>query len=326
MENIIKLNRKRDTYVDVAKAIGILLIVSIHTEVFGVMGYPLSFIAVPVFFFMSGFYDRAERNIGQWFPKSLRTLILPAIIWILIATVYGKLLGYVKDRSWGENPFSLYNMTGGNGPAWFLFALLYAKILIWGLMKIKMPKFVLWGGSLLIGYAGLNINMPLLFDEGCAALPLYVTGKLAYPYLRKIMENKGLLVAGVIALCLYLWHLVSFTIVPQSNGNFAPYYLVALGLMLLCFVPFLFISEKLHNQKWLVSLGQHSLGIMLLHAPMCHTAAVILNRVFEPASLYWIVSFLIAYVSIVFVSYCGTVLIERYIPIMLGKKSEHMKS
>ena len=92
-------------------------------------------------------------------------------------------------------------------------------------------------------------------------------------------------------------------------------------LMLLCFVPFLFISEKLQNQKWLVSLGQHSLGIMLLHAPMCHTAAVILNRVFEPASLYWIVSFLIAYVCIVFVSYWGTVLIERYIPIMLGKKS-----
>lgn len=326
MENIIKLNRKRDTYVDVAKGIGILLIISIHTEVFGVMGYPLSFIAVPVFFFMSGFYDRAERNIGQWFPKSLRTLILPAIIWILIATVYGKLLGYVKDRSWGENPFSLYNMTGGNGPAWFLFALLYAKILIWGLMKIKMPKFALWGGSLLIGYAGMNINMPLLFDEGCAALPLYVTGKLAYPYLREIMENKGLLVAGIIALSLYLWHLVSFTIVPQSNGNFSPYYLAALGLMLLCFIPFLVISEKLQNQKWLVSLGQHSLGIMLLHAPMCHTAAVILNRVFEPASQYWIVSFLVAYVCIVFVSYWGTVLIERYIPIMLGKKSECMKS
>lgn len=323
---MMKKMKQRDTYVDVAKGIGILLIVSIHTEVFGVMGYPLSFISVPVFFLMSGFYDCSERNIGQWFPKSLRTLILPAIIWILIATTYGKLLGYVKDRSWGENPFSLYNITGGNGPAWFLFALLYAKVLIWGLMKIKMPKFVLWGGSLLIGYAGMNINMPLLFDEGCAALPLYVTGKLAYPYLREIMENKGLLVAGIIALCLYLWHLVSFMIVPQSNGNFTPYYLVALGLMLLCFVPFLFISEKLHNQKWLVSLGQHSLGIMLLHAPMCHTAAVILNRVFEPASPYWIVSFLIAYVAIVFVSYRGTVLIERYIPIMLGKKSEHMKA
>ena len=57
--------KHRDNFIDVAKGIGIMLIISIHTEVFGVMGYPLSFIAVPVFFFMSGFYDRAERNIGQ---------------------------------------------------------------------------------------------------------------------------------------------------------------------------------------------------------------------------------------------------------------------
>ena len=60
--------KNRDTYVDVAKGIGIMLIVSIHTEVFGVMGYHLSFIAVPVFFFMIGFYDRSDRNIGQFFP------------------------------------------------------------------------------------------------------------------------------------------------------------------------------------------------------------------------------------------------------------------
>ena len=243
--------KHRDNFIDVAKGIGIMLIISIHTEVFGVMGYPLSFIAVPVFFLMSGFYDCSERNIGQWFPKSLRTLILPAVIWILIATAYGKILGYAKDRSWGENPFSLYNMTGGNGPAWFLFALLYAKVLTWGMIKIKLPKSVLWGGSLLIGYVGMSINMPLLYDEGCAALPLYVTGKLAYPYLRKIMENKGLLVAGIIALCLYLWHLVSFMIVPQSNGNFTPYYLVALGLMLLCFVPFcLYLRNYIIRSGW----------------------------------------------------------------------------
>lgn len=312
--------KNRDTYVDVAKGIGIMLIVSIHTEVFGVMGYPLSFIAVPVFFFMSGFYDRAERNIGQWFPKSLRTLILPAIIWILVVTAYIKLLGYAKDRSWGDNPFNLFNMVGYNGPAWFLFALLYAKMLTWGLIKTKLPKFAIWGGSFLVGYLGINMNMPLLFDEGCAALPIYVTGKYCYPYLRKILETKWLLVAGVAALCLYFWHHVSFVIVPQTNGDFAPFYLVALGVMFMCFVPFMFVSEKLHNQRWLISLGQRSLGIMLLHSPMCHTAAVVLNRVFEPDSTAWIACFLVAYVAIVFVAYWATVVIEKYVPVLLGKK------
>ena len=319
MDKTIKSNN-RDTYVDVAKGIGIMLIVTIHTEVFGVMGYPLSFLAVPVFFFMSGFYDRSERPFSQWFTKSLRTLILPAIIWVLVVTAYIKLLGYAKDRSWGDNPFNLYNMVGYNGPAWFLFALLYAKMLTWGLIRIKLPKFVLWGGSLLIGYVGMNINMPLLFDEGCAALPIYVTGKYCYPYLRKILETKWLLVAGVAALCLYFWHHVSFVIVPQTNGDFAPFYLVALGVMFMCFVPFMFVSEKLHNQRWLISLGQRSLGIMLLHSPMCHTAAVVLNRVFEPGSTAWIACFLVAYAAIVFVAYWATVVIEKYVPVLLGKK------
>ena len=90
MDKTIKSNN-RDTYVDVAKGIGIMLIVTIHTEVFGVMGYLLSFLAVPVFFFMSGFYDRSERPFSQWFTKSLRTLILPAVIWVLIVTAYIKL-------------------------------------------------------------------------------------------------------------------------------------------------------------------------------------------------------------------------------------------
>ena len=319
MDKTIKSNN-RDTYVDVAKGIGIMLIVTIHTEVFGVMGYPLSFLAVPVFFFMSGFYDRSERPFSQWFTKSLRTLILPAVIWVLIVTAYIKLLGYAKDRSWGDNPFDFYNMVGYNGPAWFLFALLYAKVLTWGLIKTKLPKFAIWGGSFLVGYLGINMNMPLLFDEGCAALPLYVTGKYCYPYLRKIIENKWLVIVGVAALCLYFWHYVSFTIVPQSNGDFAPFYMVALGVMFMCFVPFMFVSEKLHNQRWLTSLGQRSLGIMLLHSPMCHTAAVVLNRVFEPGSTAWIACFLVAYAAIVFVAYWATVVIEKYVPVLLGKK------
>ena len=162
--------------------------------------------------------------------------------------------------------------------------------------------------------------MPLLFDEGCAALPLYVTGKYCYPYLRKIIENKWLMIVCMAALCLYFWHYVSFTIVPQSNGDFAPFYMVALGVMFMCFVPFMFVSEKLHNQRWLTSLGQRSLGIMLLHSPMCHTAAVVLNRVFEPGSTAWIACFLVAYAAIVYVAYWATVVIEKYVPVLLGKK------
>lgn len=54
------VNQTRDDYVDVAKGICILLVVCIHTEVFGVIGMPFTYIAVPMFFFMSGFYDKSD--------------------------------------------------------------------------------------------------------------------------------------------------------------------------------------------------------------------------------------------------------------------------
>ncbi len=141
----VEVMRQRDRYVDVAKGIAMLLIVSIHTEGFGVFGYPLAFVAVPIFFFMSGFYDRSERDFMVWLPKALRTLILPAVVWIVVATLYAQLLGYAKDRSWGDLPFDWYNIAGSNGPAWFLFALLYAKLLVWAMLKAKLPKTILGG-------------------------------------------------------------------------------------------------------------------------------------------------------------------------------------
>ncbi len=93
--------KERDRRVDVAKGIAILLIVAIHTEVFGKIGNPLAFIAVPVFFFMSGFYDRSERGWNVWLPKALKTLIFPAVVWVVLVTAYIQLLGYLKDGSGG---------------------------------------------------------------------------------------------------------------------------------------------------------------------------------------------------------------------------------
>lgn len=146
-DKILEVMKQRDKFVDIAKGIAILLIICIHTEVFGAFGYPLTFVAVPIFFFMSGFFDRSERGVKVWLPKALKTLILPAFIWIVLATLYVQFLGFVKDRSWGELPFDWYNIVGKNGPAWFLFALLYAKIMLWAMLRMKLPKVLMGGGK-----------------------------------------------------------------------------------------------------------------------------------------------------------------------------------
>jgi fucose 4-O-acetylase-like acetyltransferase len=49
-----------------------------------------TFIAVPMFFFMSGFYDRTEKSMNEWLPKTANRLIRPAFIWIIIGNLFLK--------------------------------------------------------------------------------------------------------------------------------------------------------------------------------------------------------------------------------------------
>jgi fucose 4-O-acetylase-like acetyltransferase len=62
--------KDRDTFVDIAKGIGMLMIVRIHTEVFSTISCPYPIIAVPLFFFLSGFYDNTTKPLKEWLPKS----------------------------------------------------------------------------------------------------------------------------------------------------------------------------------------------------------------------------------------------------------------
>ena len=314
------VEKKRDAYVDVAKGICILLIVCIHAEVFGVIGMPITFIAVPMFFFMSGFYDRTNKPFIQWFPKALRTLIVPAVIWIIVGGIFHELLQFIKTRQIEPITFDYLNPCTYNGPAWFLFALLYAKILTWFLPTIKIPIFLMILLSLFLGYLGSTFQMPMLIDEGFAAFPLYLSGKLLYPYLKRLYSNYLMVILGLLSLSTFLFSWVSYTIVPIDNGLYQPLYIVALVAINFVFFPVLLLSSWLQRCSMLQSLGSHSLGIMLLHAPMCHTAAVILNRLFDKGSMVWIVLFMVAYIAIVFISYFITLMIEKKMPFLLGKK------
>lgn len=318
------MTAKRDAYIDIAKGICMLLIICIHAEVFGVIGMPLTFIAVPMFFFMSGFYDRSEKAFNSWLIKSLRTLILPAVVWTIVGRGYGMVLKYIK--SGGVEPWNLniYEPTEGNGPAWFLFSLLAVKVLTWLLLRLRLSGWKLVLGSVLVGYGGYHCNLPFCIDEGLVALPLYVIGKCIYPYIGRIVVNRRLALSSLVFVCVYILGYVQYVIVPVGGGSgFRPFYLVALSVILLCFPSVLYISKSIENKvcaRSIEKFGGNSLGVMLLHAPMCHTAAVVLNRVFDVGSTIWVVMFLLAYVIIVLMSYWLTVLINHYCPILLGKR------
>lgn len=307
--------KQRDVYVDVAKGLCMLLIICIHTEVFGVIGMPLTFIAVPMFFFMSGFYDRSERLIMEWLPGILKRLIKPAVIWVIIGNLFLKLLGYIKTGVIEPFSFDLFNPQNGNGPVWFLIALLYAKIMTACMVRSKFPKIVLFICSLLIGYIGATYQMPLLIDEGMAALPLYYTGKFVFPYLGDIMKKRWVNFIGICVLGVFMSTPYYYNVGPV-NGLYHPYYLLAIMGAILAFIPILKFSKMLGNVKPLIVFGERTLEVMLIHTLICHVTAVSLNRLFVVGSGIWISTFLVGYIVIIFVSYYMAVFIKKNIPIL----------
>lgn len=309
---------QRDRYVDVAKGLCMLLIICIHTEVFEIIGMPLTFIAVPMFFFMSGFYDRSEKPFTQYVIKSAKTLLYPAFVWCVIGALYLSLLTYLKSRE-VNFIFDICSPCHYDGPAWFLLSLFFTKVIIWGVIRTKLSQFLLLPICFGIGYLGSMYQMPLNIDEALAAVPLYYCGKLLYPKLKDMINNNWIALFGFIILLLFIFTPYYYNIGP-SNPLFRPYYLLAIGGAFLVFFMILYVSSLLSNVKCLQVYGEKTLGIMLIHSLMCHTAAVVLNRVFDKGSTLWIICFLIAYALIVVLSYYITAIIEKKCPILLGQK------
>lgn len=315
------LNKQRDVYVDVAKGIAMLLVVRIHTEVFGVINVPYPIISVPFFFFLSGFYDNTYKPVKDWLPNTFKRLFLVGIYWVIISFTYISLLHYLKDHTIPIN-VSVYQPLIGGRATWFLFALFYAKCGTWLINKTKIPSYIILPLLILFGGVISRINLPLLLDEGIAAIPFYYAGKVCYPLINKNRKIVSWLsVIGVICILLmqmrwFPWVLVSYTQHP-------PYMYPVFFLMTFCsFATFIWISKKLENQKWLGNFGKQTMGVLVLHPLLLHTIAVVLNRIFEKGSTPWIIIFLVAYVIVCVLSYYLSLLIMKYCPILLGGKKK----
>ena len=311
---------RRDAYVDVAKGIAMLLVVRIHTEVFVFLHTPYPIIAVPLFFFLSGFYDNTGKSLRQWFPKTFRSLFVTRVIWALISFLYVSSLHYVRERTFSVERL-LEIVWSGGGVMWFLFALFWAKCGMWLVRKFSWPFYVVLPVLLIVSVFLSGVNLPLLMDEGVAALPFYYLGNLLYPYVKRNCGRLSLLAfLGLLCLCLMPMSWFPFVLVPWGGGLPIFLYPICLVMTVLSFFPVLWLSNRLVSQTWLANYGTQTLGILLLHPLMLHTCAVVLNRLFMPGSFAWIIIFLCAYFLVCIACYWCSVWISRNVPFLLGKK------
>ncbi|MDK1081250.1 MAG: acyltransferase family protein [Anaerolineae bacterium] len=159
------IDSKRIGYIDIAKGIGILLVVLAHSDLALISAYLHKFIYsfhVPLFFFLSGYFFNAEVPLQLFIKKRFNAILKPYLFTILL--IYLAFVSFTKmsiGRALGRILKSMY-ATGEYIewiPLWFLPSLFVTSLFSYFFYRLLLThinnRIFRW--SLLIGLLALGL-------------------------------------------------------------------------------------------------------------------------------------------------------------------------
>lgn len=283
----------RMNYIDVAKGIGIILVVFAHVNYTPeVLVFIYSF-HMPLFFLISGMlFDKNKYpDFISFFKRRIKTLFIPYVIYEVISIIWL----YISERLFSDiyqvtkeeyieffKQIFISNWSGThvNQPLWFVPCLFLVEILYYFISKMKksfrIPICIVFVGIGWILESGFlpfdNKLLPWSLDSALFALGFYAIGNLASKYLKeyigKINRSKYrmILYTEIFLLCMLLWIPLTMmngkiTLGSKILGNgFLLYINGILGTMMI-----LVISVLLEKNRFLIYCGRNSFLIMATH-------------------------------------------------------------
>ena len=194
--------KKRDTTIDIAKGIGIILVVFAHTQ------FPFNNIIyqfhMPLFFFLSGMVFNENNLIPyrDFAMKKIKGLYLPFIKFEMVFCLLHNVFCYLGIYSTLSNKFIIYNMKdfisqiikifllgGGEslvGPLWFLISSLEIVFLFSILVLIFKNAFkmrekyqlLVFISSIILFVVGCHTDLPRMMSQSFIGLFFYCIGFL----------------------------------------------------------------------------------------------------------------------------------------------------
>ena len=113
---------QRDITIDIAKGIGIFLVVLGHVPIPMWLATPIYMFHMPLFFFLSGMFFHPEEKLAYGIYKKVRTLIVPYLFFAVCGNGSNLLRDLlVYHAAHGKSIFSIFNASAS--PLWFLICL-----------------------------------------------------------------------------------------------------------------------------------------------------------------------------------------------------------
>lgn len=320
-------------FLDIAKGIGILLVILGHLLPAG-SGYDWIYsFHLALFFIISGFIICRKPPEQK---KIVRNLLVPYLFWSTIAMFYEMIID--PDLALANLKDDIYRIVTlrGVGPTWFLGILFLTEVIIVKIDCRKNRRKILVSLFVFLGLAsGISLAMSSLATEtgtllfvvanilfkATWALSFEFFGMLLYTFYEKVPIKKTILI--IIFAVTFMLSMFG----PLINGSVSFHWLrannpllfflfgVIGSLMVLC------LSRVIEKSVVLENIGRNSLGIMVLHykiLPIWTLCFYIVDLLSIPnESLNVFIRLLLIAIS----SWAISALIMNRFPILFGKKA-----
>lgn len=194
---------KRDATVDVAKGIGIYLVVLGHCHPDNSILSVITSFHMPLFFFLSGlFLFNKPISARDFLKKKAKTLLFPCLAFGIILSTYSTVLDMLRPHPvipYGLRYVGIFiNMRHGlfPGSLWFLPCLFLVETMLYGMHRRIHSDFLRFIVIAILGSVGCAYNhlciegLPWSFDLALICMPFTELGFLAKKYNKLGYTNK----------------------------------------------------------------------------------------------------------------------------------------
>ena len=297
MTDVAKTTSNRIDTIDVAKGIGILLVVFAHVNLSPPAIFIIYSFHIPLFFILSGMMFNTEKysNLKALLKNKFKTMILPYCFFCLLGVLY-KTAFFTYGHKWTEladlagravysiiwAPYSLKYFNEFNTPMWFVPCLLMVEIMYYLLHKCCSKKSAVMIITALLSVLGWFMEsglvsfdfsvLPWNFSSACFSLGFFSIGNVCFPAVKnKLTDAPDSRKNNVISAILLILSAIIVAAAGLANGK------VSIGSRILnngvlfyvsgcagtIFV--LILSRLLNRSRALKFCGKNSFSIMGSH-------------------------------------------------------------
>jgi len=290
---------ERDKSLDIAKGLGIILVVWGHMAQACPIKEEIYLFHMPLFFIISGYFFRYDNiKIFSFVIKKFKSYIIPYIFFFIFAESSFILLYYFTERS--DQIFIYLGMLikpyGVVRPLWFFISIFWTHCIYYIICiysnkeKQKLAISVICLGIAYILYK-VDIHIPLFIDSALSMVLFLHMGRAINKY--HILELQGkklfsIVIVGAIFFCIAIISKLDIDIMINHLGhNPILFFLAAISGSVIILILSKYINKIEYVSSVFAYIGRSSLIIFSLHMLCFELARCLLKFPIIENATYW---------------------------------------